>query len=371
MMKKTLATLLCCAALTACNGAGHPSPTPSSETTPPEEHRLSLLFAGDLMQHGGQIKAALQADGTYSYEECFRWLKPEVERADVAIANFEVTLAGPPYKGYPQFSAPDDYLRDVIDTGFDVLLTANNHCLDRYQHGLERTILMMDSLGVPHLGTYTNAANRARQYPFLLEKNGLRVVLLNFTYSTNGIGVTPPNQVNYIDTLQIAQDIAKARQMNPDCIIAIPHWGIEYTQTPVQSQVDLADWLLRNGCDHVIGGHPHVAEPIELRPGGHLVAYSLGNVVSNQSTPNTYGGCMVRLDLLKTDSLTTLEDCGYCLYFVSRPAEGKRKQFRIYPIDHPDSLLNATERTRRNTIRTSMRNLMQKHNKGNIKEYGF
>ena len=95
------------------------------------------------MQHQGQINAARNSDGTYSYDETFRYVKEEVSSADLAIANFEVTLGGQPYKGYPCFSAPDEYLQATIDAGFDVLLTANNHCLDSRQKGLERTIDMM------------------------------------------------------------------------------------------------------------------------------------------------------------------------------------------------------------------------------------
>ena len=225
---------------------------------------------------------------------------------------------------------------------------------------------------MPHLGTYVNAEARRKQYPFLLEKNGFRIVLLNFTYGTNGLKVTPPNIVNYIDTVEIKADIAKARQMKPDFIIAIPHWGIEYQLLPSAEQRQLADWLLRQGVDHIIGGHPHVPQPIELRNNGNkLVAYSLGNYISNQARPNTYGGVMVRMELSKKGNKAKLDNAGYCLYFVSRPAESGRKNFRIYSINTPDSMLNARERERRNTFAASIRNLFKQHNKGNIKEYKF
>ena len=376
--KKTIFTFVLCA-LTAsalsCNGSSNQSVPNKDTILIATEHHLSLLIAGDLMQHDPQIKAAHRPDGTYNYDECFARVKPEIERADVAIGNFEVTLGGPPYKGYPQFSCPDSYLNAAINAGFDVMLTANNHCLDSYQRGLERTIHVMDSLGVPHLGTYVNAQERQRQYPFLLEQNGIRVVLLNFTYGTNGLKVKEPNVVNYMDTLQIAEDIEKAKQMKPDVIIAIPHWGIEYQTLPSKEQRHIAEWLIRQGVDHVIGGHPHVAQPLELLNNGrNLVAYSLGNFISNQSKPNTYGGYMVRMEFTKLDSITssvtTLSNSGYTLYWVSRPADsGHRHQYRILPIDEPDSALTATERTKRNTIRASMRRLFEKNNKGGIKEY--
>ena len=244
--------------------------------------------------------------------------------------------------------------------------------------------MMMDSLRVPHIGTYVNEQARQKQYPYLLERNGLRIVLLNFTYGTNGIQVEAPNVVNYMDTVQIRRDIQKARLMNPDVIIALPHWGIEYQQLPSQQQRDMAQWLIANGVDHVIGGHPHVAQPLELTPDScHLIAWSMGNVVSNQSKPNTYGGYMVRLEFTKTvqsgivetlsgkKSTTRLSDCGYALYWVSRPTDNNRKHnYRILPIDEPDSVLTGIEQKNRAAIRTSMRRLMEKHTVG-VKEYIF
>lgn len=346
-----------------------PEPFDTTATWPVGRH-LSLLIAGDLMQHMPQIKSARQSDGSYNYEECFAGIKAEVERADIAIANFETTLAGQPYSGYPQFSAPDDFLSAVQSAGFDIMLTANNHCVDTRRKGLERTLTMMDSLGMAHLGTYRTLDERQEHYPFLLEKNGLRIVLLNFTYDTNGIPVPQPCHVNLMDTLEIAADLDKARQMKPDLIIALPHWGIEYQTLPSKEQREMAAWLLSHGVDHVIGGHPHVAQPLELRNDGrNLVAWSMGNLVSNQSKPNTYGGYMVRLDITKSGLQTTLSDCYYTLYWVSRPPDnGYRHTYRILPIDYPDSLLTTTEKTLRSAIRKSMRQLMKEYNKGEIKE---
>lgn len=341
--------------------------------TEPREYHLSILIAGDFMQHGPQITAALQPDSSYNYDECFARVKPVIEDADVAIGNFEVTLGGKPYAGYPRFSAPDEYLQAIIDAGIDIVLTANNHCLDTGKHGLERTIHVLDSIGVPRMGTYLDEEDRDYYYPYLLELNGIRVSFLNFTYGTNGLTAKSPNIVNMMDTVVIAQDLVKAQAMNPDVIIAIPHWGIEYQTLPSKEQRRMADWLIENGVDHVIGGHPHVAQPMELlNDGKNFVAYSLGNVISNQSKPNTYGGYMVRLDFVKNDSLTMLSDCSYIPYWVSRPHDnGFKHNYRILPLDEPDSLLSVKERQLRDTISNAMRTLFKEHNVGDIKEMGF
>lgn len=332
---------------------------------------LSILVAGDLMQHSPQINAARESGG-YDYAPCFELVKPIISDADIAIANFEVTLGGPPYQGYPCFSAPDEYLSDILGAGFDILTTGNNHCLDTRQKGLERTIMMMDSLKVPHLGTYKDSLERAKNYPLLIEKNGFRVVLLNFTYATNGLRVTKPNIVNYIDTVEIANDIAKAKTMNPDLLIAIPHWGIEYALTPNKPDRELADWLFAQGVDHIIGGHPHVLQPMERRNataenGGNVLVYSLGNYLSNQYKDNTVGGAMVRLDFVKQEGKVKLVNCGYMLTYCSRPQNSGKKNYRIVPVEM-DSVLNQHDRNIRDKFLRTANNLFDKHNV-NFKEY--
>lgn len=308
---------------------------------------VSLFFAGDLMQHMPQVYAARQVDGSFDYTPCFEAMKPLITAADIAIGNFETTLAGEPYTGYPCFSAPDAFLTAVKEAGFDVMLTANNHCCDKGKKGIERTLMMMDSLKMRHLGTYRDSSERAQQVPLMLNKNGIKIALLNYTYGTNGIRVPSPCQVNLIDTLIIYKDIARARKSHPDVVIACLHWGLEYQLKPSKGQRELTAWLLKNGVDHIIGSHPHVPQPLEVVDSTgtpHLIAYSLGNFVSNQSDPHTNEGYTIRIDFKKTGKQrAVLSNYEQTYYFVSKHATNGRRQYRILPISHPDSCLNSAE----------------------------
>ncbi len=338
------------------------------------QERITLLFVGDLMQHQAQIKAAKNGD-TYDYSACFRHVKDEISRADLAIGNLEVTLGGRPYTGYPAFSAPDEYLYAIRDAGFDVLLTANNHCLDRRRKGLERTIHLLDSLGIPRAGTYINKVEREQRYPLIVEKKGFRIALLNYTYGTNGIPVTEPNIVNFIDREQMKADILAARRERPDVIIACMHWGVEYRLLPERQELELADWLIAQGVDHVIGSHPHVVQPIEVHedthtPDRHVVAYSLGNFISNMSAVNTDGGVMVRLELQRAWGITQLKECSYSLVWTSRPTLNRRGTFELYPASFEQQPIRAEELTFMKRFLRNARALFEKHNKG-IKEYFF
>ena len=264
------------------------------------------------MQHEEQLKAARKPDGTYDYSGCFTLVTPEIEAADIAVCNFETTLGGPPYRGYPQFCSPDELAAAVRDAGFDIFLTANNHCMDRRTHGLIRTLDALDSLGIPHLGTYRNQAERDTLYPFILEKNGIRIAILNYTYDTNGIPVAEPVIVNLIDTTQIKADVIRARQLKADCIIACMHWGTEFKTEPDKDQKQLEKWLYCIGVDHIIGGHPHVVQPVRTLPheyyaDSHLTVWSLGNYISNMSAPRTDHGIAVTMHLLKIGNITKLQ----------------------------------------------------------------
>lgn len=340
--------------------------------------RLSLLFLGDVMQHDSQINDAFSpATKTYDYKPCFQYVKPYIQSADLAIGNLEVTLAGKPYKGYPQFSAPDELLVALKDAGIDALVTANNHCVDRGRKGLERTIQMLDSFKIAHTGTFVDEVTKLNEHPLLIEKNGFELALLNYTYGTNGLPVTKPNIVNMIDTAAIRLDLEKAKELKTDMIIVFMHWGAEYQSLPSKAQKDIADFIFKHGGQLLIGAHPHVIQPMEWnRDKNQLVAYSLGNFVSGQRKRYTDGGAMISIGLekvsFKEDSaVTTIDSASYILEWVYRTADAE-KNYYVLPV--PVFENKYTEVIRDNASQDAFelfmndsRALLKKHNK-NIEE---
>lgn len=300
--------------------------------------RLSLVFLGDIMQHDSQIIDAYdQKTGGYNYKPCFQYIKPYIEAADVAIGNLEVTLAGRPYKGYPQFSAPDELLVALKDLGLDVIVTANNHSVDRGKGGVERTIALLDSFNILHTGTYKTPAEKDRLHPLILERQGFRLAVLNYTYGTNGLPVSKPNVVNMLDTAAIRKDLQKAVSLKPDMIIVFPHWGLEYQILPSASQKEMTAFFFRHGAHLVIGSHPHVLQPMEWRKrDNQLIAYSLGNFVSGQRKRYTDGGALIRVELEKVkfndqSSLTGIDTAGYILEWVYRTNDAS-KDYYVIPV---------------------------------------
>lgn len=300
--------------------------------------KLSLVFAGDIMGHDTQIIGAWDDSiKTYNYEPTFRYIADYISAADIAVGNLEVTLAGKPFKGYPQFSSPDELAEEAKRVGFDVMVLANNHCLDRGKKGMIRTHKILDSLGFLYTGTFLHDSLRSKYYPLIVEKNNIRLAILNYTYGTNGLKVDTPFVVNRLDTALIHSDLDKAKLANPDFIVVLTHWGVEYERDENAKQRKMADFIFQHGADAIIGSHPHVIQPVKY----HLIKdslkkypvfYSMGNFVSNQRAQYKDGGIMAELHLSKSDSVITIDSLAWLPYWVYREDKNNRSTFYVLPV---------------------------------------
>jgi len=342
-----------------------------------QDNELSMLFVGDVMQHDGQISAAYnKTTASYEYEDAFKFVKPILHEYDLRIANLEVTLAGKPFKGYPQFSAPDELPESLITAGFNIILTANNHSCDRGGKGVLRTLNKLDELGVAHTGTFRSQEERDETYPLMVEQKGMKVAMLNYTYGTNGIFVSEPLIVNYIDSAVIKKDVAKAKELGAEYIICNMHWGTEYKLLPNNYQKKYEALCYRIGVDMVIGGHPHVVQPIvkkEIKGEDKLTVWSLGNFVSNMQVRHTRGGVMVGATIKKEDNKVKLGEVKHHLIYVLTKKEGTTSPYYILPdFDYnkyrPD-FLGKVDITRMEQYFSDARKLYTEHNRGNTESF--
>ncbi len=325
MKKKSGKFIICLLVFTFFAGAVFPDQT------------LKIIFAGDVMGHLPVIRSAWNEEKKcYDFSNHLKYMKPYVMDADIAVANLETTLGGRPFRGYPMFSSPDELAEALKNTGFDILQLANNHCFDRMGKGLARTIDILDRLEIAHTGTFKNTEDRDENYPLTVKKNGITLSILNCTYSTNGIKVDPPFKVNMIDEEELLADLEKSKEQNPDFIIVTIHWGDEYNRNENEEQKRIAEFLLNNGADAIIGSHPHVVQPIGLfhdektatvKP----VVYSLGNFISNQRSRFKDGGIVFELNLRKKDK-TVLTDFNYSPFWVHKYQHEGKSMFSVIPV---------------------------------------
>lgn len=335
---------------------------------------VSLLFMGDIMGHQSIIDAARSADSlSYNFESMFRRVTPLIQKADFALANLEVTLAGAPYKGYPRFSSPDELVVALKNSGVDVLLTANNHAYDYGRKGLERTLKVLDSLDIKHTGTFDSIPQRKQNNLLILKKGNMRLGVLNYTYSTNGRRVAKPSIVNLIYEKWMAQDIKKSKEKNLDKLIVVLHWGKEYQTTPDARQKEVAKFLFDQGVDIIIGAHPHVLQPMEYwsNPDGtneKFIAYSMGNFISDQRKSGRDGGAMISIKLVKSGDKCMIVDHGYKLTWVYKPIIGGRRSYKILPVRFFESInykgITNYSQTKMKEFAKNARSFLDKNNRG-------
>lgn len=305
---------------------------------------VNLALIGDIIIHDSQLASAW--DGKlkqYNFHPVFSEIEKYLSSADLTIGNLETTLPGKKdlYRGYPRFGAPDALATALKDAGIDIITTANNHACDTGYIGVVHTIEALKSNNLLHLGTYCCEADYQKNRIMVLDKMGIKIALLNYTYALNGNPIPDGTRVNLLRKKIMAEDLQLARNLNPDVIMVLLHCGSEYQRLPDDYQISRADFLFHEGADMVIMSHPHVLQPFELKPitdkygitRNRLVVYSLGNFLSNQRERYRDGGIIFYLTIQKNQNgLIKIKNIHYIPVWVYVYRTYSRKQFVILPV---------------------------------------
>lgn len=290
--------------------------------TEEENETVQIIMVGDMLMHDRVYESGEQDDGTYNFDHLFTNVTDFVQSVDLALVNQETIIGGTELglSGYPCFNSPYELADAELKAGFDVLLQATNHAMDKGKTGILNDInYLRDS--VPEL-TYLGIHDTKESYDsvYICEVNGIKIAILNYTYGTNGIPLPEdmPYAVSMLEEEKVLADIKYAEEM-ADFTIVCPHWGTEYVLETDYMQAQWTQLFLENGVDLVIGAHPHVIEPIEWveDEDGHkmLVYYSLGNFVNGTSseghgvTTRMVGGMAdVTIGRLEDGSVAIIDD---------------------------------------------------------------
>lgn len=309
------------------------------------DEMLVITAVGDIMMHNTQIMSGYQPlTGTYDFAAFFKEVKPLLQASDLVLGNLETTMSGKKaaYSGYPRFNAPEQLAFNLKEAGFQILTTANNHCLDKNFTGLASTLEFLDQAGLLHTGTARS--QEERDSILFVEKKGVKVAILAYTYGTNGI--TPPKDkpfaVNILEENLVKNDIARARTEGAQLVVLSLHFGQEYQQQPNPVQKDLAHQFLEAGADIILGHHPHVLQPMEIvaikekgKEKNKFVIYSLGNFISDQSGLTRQSSIILNIHI-GIDRMTKepyLKEVSYIPIFTRRYFDHGKTSFQVLAVE--------------------------------------
>lgn len=239
--------------------------------------RISLIAGGDVMF--GRLKGKqLQHFG---YNRPFRFVKSLFRGHDIVTMNLETPITSKVHyrrrKSSLVFRAKPVAAKILKQAGFNLVVTANNHCHDQKDIGINETISYLQKQGLPWAGTGRTKSEAWK--PYIYEKHGVKLGVLALTRLNN---YTFPRQNSYYAHLtrqRVRKDLppkVRALSKKVDFTVVILHWGVEYKHMTIARERKLIRLIEKAGCDLFIGHHPHVLRGIQRY--GNLVAfYSLGN----------------------------------------------------------------------------------------------
>lgn len=338
---------------------------------------ITISVVGDLMCHGPQFEYARVNKDSFDFAPVYRNVKKYLESSDFTFGNLETVTAGKDnkgYTGYPLFNTPVNYLDALKSVGFDLLVTANNHSFDRGEKGVLKTIDELIKRNINYVGTFTSQNDRDSIRVF--DINGIKTAILAYTYGTNGNPIPKGKDylIKLIDFNIIEHDIRTARSKNAELVIVHYHFGDEYIREPVKSQKDAVSKAIEFGADIVIGGHPHVLQPVDFfkTNNGKLdtgfVAYSMGNFVSNQRDRYKDAGLIITFNITKnftTDSIG-INEVNYIPTWVFKGNTLNGREYVILPSTfQSDStiILSQTEIKKMNQAFEDTRDLVKRYTK--------
>lgn len=255
------------------------------------EPKIDIVMVGDILLHENVQESGKLSDGAYNYDHLFANVEEDIWAADIAIANQEVILGGAEIGlyGYPNFNGPYEVGDALVKAGFNVILHATNHTLDRGKTALVNCMDFWKTnyKDVAVLGIFDSQEAYDNEI-YVYEQDGIKIAILNYTYGTNGMPMPSgmPFAVAMLEEEKVLGDLEKANEL-ADFVIVCPHWGTEYRHEQSKEQEYWSKLFLENGVDLVIGTHPHYIQPVEMMTNEEgnqmLVYYSLGNFINSTS----------------------------------------------------------------------------------------
>ncbi len=267
----------------------------------------TVIAVGDNLYHDSLLQSGQNDSGTWNYDHIYENVKNEISAADIAMVDQETVLTKDHdyISGYPSFATPTEVGDALINAGFDVIESATNHVDDYGADFIEQTLDFWNTKypDVPVLGIHDSQEDADTVKT--LEVNGIRIAFLNFVYGTNngGAGEGKDYMIDIFDKTKVASMIQKAKA-DSDCLIFVAQWGREEESMPTEYEREWAAFLMQQGVDVVIGGHPHVLQPYGRMSDDEgnemLIFYSLGNFVSTQEGLSNLLGGMASFTIQKS-----------------------------------------------------------------------
>ena len=243
---------------------------------------FTLCFGGDISLDENAVTTAQLDASEGDISKCISSELIEImQEADIMCLNNEFTFSnnGAPMNGKMYtFRAKPERVSVLQDMGVDIVQLSNNHVYDYGKQALLDTFATLENAGIDYFGAGHNLEEAMQPVYYTLDD---KVVAFVGASRAEKYKMTPqatnmePGILRCYDTELFLQAIAEADE-NADFVIAVVHWGTEYSYDLEDVQLTTGKAYLDAGADVIIGGHSHCLQGMEYYQGKPII-YSMGN----------------------------------------------------------------------------------------------
>ncbi len=303
--------------------------TNSNSNKPDSIIRISAV--GDILCGSEMLEDAKQKDNTYTFDYMFQNITSYIKNSDIVLGTMETNFTANPYSGYGNRNSPKEFGMAVKKSGINLVSISTNHSLDYGISGLKETKKYLQEIG------FSTVGDRLEKETVNIQKiKDAKIAFLSYTYGVEDSSSKSKKDLESLNIFneKLAKEELEYAKENADYIFVIMHWGNDYETVPSKEQEKVANFLIENGANVILGNHPAVIQPMEVREtenGNAFIAYSLGNYISSINYEASKVELVLNIELRKRgeDGKVVLSKVDYTPIYVLDNGEKAQNRYEL------------------------------------------
>lgn len=291
---------------------------------------IKMSAVGDILCSNEMLEDAYnESTKTYDFSHMFNNVSGFINEADIVMGTMETGIIEGEYN---EKNAPMEFARAVKNSGVNLVTISHNHSLDNGVNGLKETRENLEKIGFDVVGDKIEDANAV----CIKEVKNTKIAFLTYTcFMDEDAGKEELNCVNMYSEEQVKSDIEYAKENEAEYICVMIHWGDAISSTVSKEQKEIADFLVENGVNLILGAHPSVVQPMEVRQNKDgenvFIAYSIGTYISTLSAEEARTELVLNIELRKSgkDGKVYLNKVDYTPIYMLDNGESAENRFEL------------------------------------------
>ena len=327
---------------------------------------IKMSAVGDILCSDEMLSDAYnESTKTYDFSHMFNNISGFINKADIVMGTMETSIIEGEYN---EKVAPVEFARSVKNSGINLVTISHNHSLDNGVNGLKETSENLEKLGFDVFGDKIENANAV----CIKEVKNTKIAFLTYTCFIDGQEEKSKEELNCVNMYseeQVKSDIEYAKENEAEYICVMIHWGDAISSTVSDEQKEIADFLVKNGVNLIIGSHPSVVQPMEVRKNADgdnvFIAYSIGTYISTLSAEEARTELVLNIELRKSgkDDKVYLNKVDYTPIYMLDLGEGALDRFQL--IDMKEEAMTYTSGSAQSISRETYDKLIEGLNRLN------